>query len=132
MPDQPRQGERHIQITPTPASVPIVRHQLNQFIKDFDLPTRHASEISLAATEACANAVTHAYPTGTTHHVSVAFQTDGRELLTVTVRDDGVGIQSANPSQTVGLGLQLIHSLADTVTITDTRPGTSVRMEFPL
>jgi anti-sigma regulatory factor (Ser/Thr protein kinase) len=55
-----------------------------------------------------------------------------REVLTMIVRDYGVGIQPDQPSNGLGVGLWLIHHLADTVAITDADPGLALRMTFRL
>jgi anti-sigma regulatory factor (Ser/Thr protein kinase) len=48
----------------------------------------------------------------------------------VTVRDYGAGFRPGESSNGLGVGLQLIHSLADTVTITNSNPGLAVCMTF--
>jgi anti-sigma regulatory factor (Ser/Thr protein kinase) len=55
-----------------------------------------------------------------------------RDDLTLTIRDSGVGIQPDQPSNGLGVGLRLIHHLADTVDITDADPGLALRMTFRL
>ena len=96
-----------------------------------ELPTHRESEIRLAVTEACTNAVVHAYPGANRGDVLVTAEITTHELV-VTVRDYGAGIRRDDPSSGLGVGVQLIYSLADTVTVTDADPGLSVRMTFRL
>jgi serine/threonine-protein kinase RsbW len=117
-------------VAAAPASVSVVRHRLDALLGSYELATHRASDIRLAVTEACTNAIVHAYPDG--HgDVLITAETATHELA-VTVRDYGAGIPSDTPSNGLGIGVQLIHSLADTVTITNSNPGLAVRMTFRL
>lgn len=86
--------------------------------------------VSLAVTEAVANVVLHAYPTG--HgHVTVTADIVEDELV-VVVSDSGVGGHSFQSSGQagLGLGLALIRELSTSATIVPTGEGTTVTMQF--
>lgn len=86
--------------------------------------------VSLAVTEAIANVVLHAYPTG--HgHVTVTADIVEDELV-VVVSDSGVGGHSFQSSGQagLGLGLALIRELSTSATIVPTGEGTTVTMQF--
>ena len=118
-------------VAAAPASVSVVRHRLDALLGSHELATHRASDIRLAVTEACTNAIVHAYPDANHGDVLITAETTTHELA-VTVRDYGAGIPSDTPSNGLGIGVQLIHSLADTVTITNSNPGLAVRMTFQL
>lgn len=90
------------------------------------------ADLKLAATEACANVVKHAYPGGV-GQVRVAVEA-GEGSISVTVEDDGVGFDPAAvagpaiPTEPVteGMGIPLIHAIADEVTMTHGPAGGTV------
>jgi anti-sigma regulatory factor (Ser/Thr protein kinase) len=86
--------------------------------------------VSLAVTEAVANVVLHAYPTGG-GDVTVTVDTVGDDLV-VVVSDSGVGGHSFQSSGQagLGLGLALIRELSTSATIAPTSEGTAVTMRF--
>jgi serine/threonine-protein kinase RsbW len=93
------------------------------------------ADLKLAVTEACGNAVRHAYPDGT-GDVTVAFVVrDG--AIEMTVEDRGAGIrpalvphgQEAGPVDG-GMGLAIMRTIVDELDVRDGRDGrgTVVRM----
>ena len=114
----------------TPDSIPTIRHQLDRVLDSLDVTPARGADIRLALTEACTNAVQHAYPQ-TSHpgDMVIAFQVSA-EALTVTVMDSGGGIDGPTPNPGLGVGLRVIKALADTLTIEHRQPGTSIRMTF--
>jgi serine/threonine-protein kinase RsbW len=114
----------------TPDSIPTIRHQLDRVLDSLDIPPARGADIRLALTEACTNAVQHAYPrTSPPADMVVGFHVSP-EALTVTVTDSGGGIDGPSPNPGLGVGLRLIKALADALTIEHLHPGTSVRMTF--
>lgn len=115
-------------------NVPLVRHALRGLLEASGVADDRVSDITLAVTEACANAVLHAYATEQrgTFEVS-AWLTDGGGELSVLVRDHGAGMAPRVDSPGLGVGLPVMAAIADTLEI-DAPPGagTHVRMTFEL
>jgi anti-sigma regulatory factor (Ser/Thr protein kinase) len=122
---------REFRLAATAANVPVARHELDAVLDALECSGPLADAVRLAVTEACANAVVHAYPAELQGEMVVTLQA-WAGVLVVTVRDYGVGISPDDPTAGLGVGLQLIHSLAATVSIADAHPGVSVHMEFLL
>lgn len=113
-------------------NVPLVRHALRGLLEASGVPDDRVSDITLAVTEACANAVLHAYPEDRpgSFEVSARLTEDGEELA-VVVRDHGSGMAPRVDSPGLGVGLPVMAAIADSLEI-DTPPGdgTLVRMTF--
>ncbi len=108
--------------------VPTLRHAAQRFAADHaDLDTQRA--IALAVTEACANVVRHAYPNRQPGTLTVTGRLD-KTHLTFDITDHGVGLDHPTQEPGLGMGLAIMHSLADTH-ITSTRHGTHVQLRFP-
>jgi anti-sigma regulatory factor (Ser/Thr protein kinase) len=112
-----------------PSSLLGVRLELDRLLAGRSVPPARMDDIRLAVTEACANAVVHAYPAGEGGTVRVTANVTP-ETLVVAVRDYGPGF-GAHPS-TIGLDMLLMRTLADSVLIDDADPGAAVRMAFHL
>jgi chemotaxis family two-component system sensor kinase Cph1 len=97
------------------------------------IPTDRAVILALVVTELLTNAVKYAYE-GRPGPIDVIVKEDGRQALRVTVKDQGVGIQSGIPKG--GLGSRLIRSLTEQLgaelEIAAQPPGTSVTLVVPL
>jgi len=96
------------------------------------VPDELLADLKLAITEACGNAVRHAYPDGP-GDVSVSFAFDD-EAIEMIVEDQGVGLGGAGAAQAPGgdsgMGMPIIRTVADEVEVhagADGR-GTVVRM----
>lgn len=88
-----------------------------------------ADDLALVFTEACSNAVRHAYPGDSHGWIEVeARVTDG--LLTMDVVDDGVGFGAEAYSSSRGLGFTLMRGLADVEVTSRARGGTLVRLKL--
>jgi serine/threonine-protein kinase RsbW len=117
----------------SPSSVPRLRHGVTRFAGRAGASDRLRRKMALAVSEACTNAVVHAYRRGPPGSVSVrAMRRD--DSLCVEVRDDGSGMQPRPNSPGIGLGTPLMAILADRLEITHNPagPGTLVRLEFGL
>jgi anti-sigma regulatory factor (Ser/Thr protein kinase) len=91
------------------------------------------SDAKVAVTEACTNAVVHAYDDGS-GRLDVEMYADDVQL-TVVVRDAGSGIQPrparSSATAALGLGLPLIAALTDAFEVRGgPGTGTEVRMTF--
>ncbi|HWE89090.1 MAG TPA: ATP-binding protein [Pseudonocardiaceae bacterium] len=118
--------------------VTTLRLEIQDWAREAGLPTEVVDAVALAAYEAMANVVEHAYGdgdgsgagsgTGTVDlHASIE---DG--TLTVTVADQGRWRPPPADPGLRGRGLALIEGLAGRATITPTGRGTTVRMRWPL
>lgn len=120
-----------IEIAAAAPGVPLVRHALRGLLSGLDVADDVTADIALAVTEACTNAVVHAYPNGSGMiHVTAAHVNGG---LAVTVRDHGGGIVPRVDTPGLGVGLPVIAAIAQSVAIaTPEGGGTEVRMHFAL
>jgi stage II sporulation protein AB (anti-sigma F factor) len=88
-----------------------------------------ADDLALVFTEACSNAVIHAYPGDSNGWIEVeARVTDG--LLTMDVVDDGVGLGAEACASGRGMGFTLMRGLADVEVTSRARGGTMVRLKL--
>ncbi len=87
------------------------------------------ADVRLAVTEACANAVVHAYGDGEKGTVRVTAAIE-QETLVVTVRDYGGSIADRRPPP--ALGMEVMRALADSVSIEAADPGMVARLVFQL
>jgi serine/threonine-protein kinase RsbW len=100
-----------------------VRHALAAWLAGQDAPPDVAADMALAAHEAAANVVEHAYPNGAGDVIVRARRED--EGLLVVVQDEG---HWRSPSRTDqrGRGLTVMRSLVDEVVIAPSPSGTTV------
>ncbi|MET0903827.1 MAG: ATP-binding protein [Acidimicrobiales bacterium] len=105
-----------------------------------DLPTRRLDDLSLAVSEACANAIDAQLAIDATEPVAIHIELDESGVaVTVTDHAGGFSPDELDPLPAVedpgrlrhehGLGLPLIRSLAESVTFRRTDDGTAVRIE---
>ncbi len=114
-------------------NVPLVRHALRGLLEATGVPDDRLADITLAVTEACANAVLHAYGDGTgSFEVSAWLAKNGTELA-VSVRDHGSGMTPRVDSPGLGVGLPVMAAIADSLEIdTPADSGTLVQMTFAI
>lgn len=116
-----------------PANVALVRQALAGLADSLRIDPARAADMKIAITEACTNAVVHAYenhdgPLDVTMSVE-------HDRLVVSVRDRGHGLRplpSEGDGPPLGFGLALIASLSDEFGIAGGRHGTEVKMAFDL
>ena len=104
-----------IEIAAAAAGVPLVRHAIRGLLSGLDVPDDVIADIALAVTEACTNAVVHAYPSGGGTINVTASHADGH--LEVAVRDHGGGIAPRVDTPGLGVGLPVIAAIARSVEI---------------
>jgi anti-sigma regulatory factor (Ser/Thr protein kinase) len=112
-----------------PPSLAVIRRELDRVLGEEPFPSSRKADVRLAVSEACANAVMHAYPDEEPGEIMITAGISA-EALVVTVRDYGCGLPARRPP--TGIGVTLIHELADAVDAVDADPGVAVRMEFRL
>jgi serine/threonine-protein kinase RsbW len=121
-----------LELPARPEGVGVVRQALVGVADGLALDAAVLADAKMAVTEACTNAVVHAYDDGT-GHLEVEMLAD-EEALTVVVRDRGAGIQprpNRAGSTALGLGLPLIAALSDAFEVRGgPGSGTEVRMTF--
>jgi anti-sigma regulatory factor (Ser/Thr protein kinase) len=109
----------------------VVRHAIGGLGEALNIDDQTLADVKLAVTEACTNAVVHAYPDGEGPLEVAAYLADGQLML--VVRDEGRGIVPRTDSPGLGLGLPLIATLAEALELgTDDEERTEVRMTFRL
>lgn len=123
-----------IEVPAAAAAVPSARRAVTRLCEHLGLAGDLTERIRLAASEACANCVQHAYDDGPNSTFAVEARVEGDTLLLV-VRDYGQGIDYGRPARpdTLRLGLRLIEELADSASVSSRRGrGTRVAMRFAL
>jgi anti-sigma regulatory factor (Ser/Thr protein kinase) len=116
-----------------PENVAVVRQAVAGLADALEIEPALCADMKIAVTEACTNAVLHAYDDGDGPLEITMEVAAGR--LTLSVRDRGPGFRPLpiDPDGTaLGFGLALIASLADTFAIEGGAHGTEVRMTFEL
>jgi len=131
----------HLEIPPRNDYLALVRRVVASAAGVGDVLTdRRTDELSLAVSEACANAIDAQRDAGAVDAVAIDIELllDG---VVVTVRDHAGGFapEAVDPLPAAddpgrlrherGLGLPLMQSLTDSVTFTPTAGGTAVRLE---
>lgn len=111
-------------------NVAVVRHVLGGLGDALDLHPEVLSDVRLAVSEACTNAVVHAYAGAEPGLLDLELST-GTDSIEVVIRDHGRGMMPRTDSPGLGVGLPLMASLAESLELTDRADGgTEVRMSF--
>ena len=111
-----------------PESLAPMRRALGRWLRAAGASDAETYETLVAAGEACANAVAHAYPAGEASYLVEARRLDG--VIDIQVRDFGSWRPPRAGSQ--GRGLGLIEELMDEVEIDRGTAGTTLRMRRAL
>ena len=120
-----------------PSNVGVARQVVAESAKALGMDDARLADLKLAISEACTNAVTHAYGDGAGHHFRLSVEVDDR-LLHVHVTDDGYGIDHPRLNGGLGLGLTIAERVSQQFetspgdTLDPEMPGTTVSMTFPL
>jgi len=113
-----------------PASVPRARHLVRDFLARKHHDPAHHPGVLLSVSEACTNAVVHAYR-DTPGEVDMEAWIEGSRLH-VVVRDAGVGPDAPTARRGQGYGMLLIKAHVVDLQVRDRNPGTEVAMTFDL
>jgi integral membrane sensor domain MASE1/anti-sigma regulatory factor (Ser/Thr protein kinase) len=116
--------ELRLRRTAIPAAVPETRQIMKAWLADNGVDGAEAFDILVAASEACSNAVTHAYQLAPGQLQINASIADSE--LVITVQDSGTW-RSSSPDNTGGRGMAIMRGLMDRVEV-NTAHGTEVRM----
>jgi serine/threonine-protein kinase RsbW len=122
-----------LRLPAVPANVALVRQALAGLADHLGIAPARLADMKLALTEACTNAVVHAYEEEG-GPLDVAMDV-GHGRLVLTVRDRGHGLRplpAMGEGPPAGFGLALIASLSDEFGIAGGRHGTEVRIAFGL
>jgi serine/threonine-protein kinase RsbW len=117
------------------SNVALVRHALAGVAESVGMDGPGVADLKTVVTEACMNAVVHAYP-GAPGAIDVEAE-PGAEALVVRIVDHGVGFQPRpdveSPGSSLRLGLSLIAALSSSFSISGrVGEGTVVEMVLPL
>jgi anti-sigma regulatory factor (Ser/Thr protein kinase) len=120
-----------LELAAEPDNVGVARRALRDLLVAAGVDKERVSDIALAVSEACANAVLHAYAAhGGTFEVRAALASGS---LAVAVSDHGSGMAPRSDSPGLGVGLPVMAAIADVLEIdTPADSGTVVRMTFEL
>jgi anti-sigma regulatory factor (Ser/Thr protein kinase)/GAF domain-containing protein len=117
----------HLELPADPQVLSGIRRLLRRWLRSHGAEEPLISEIALAANEACANAIEHAYPPG-----PASFELDARLTgqepaeIVITVRDTGQWRPPRGESR--GRGLTIIEGAMDNLELNPTEQGTTVVM----
>jgi len=111
-------------------NVAVIRHVLGGIGDALALHPEILSDVKLAVSEACANAVIHAYDEGEAGLLDLEVSALG-EQLEIVVRDHRRGMAPRADSPGLGVGLPLMATLSQSLELTNrTDGGTEIRMSF--
>jgi serine/threonine-protein kinase RsbW len=126
-------GGLRLTVAALPENLAVVRQAVAGFAEGAGFDESAISDLKTITTEACMNAVVHAYPEGEPGPIEVTAETRSNDLE-VVVRDSGLGFQPRpiEPGEdSLRLGLPLIAAMADGFEISGgPEGGTEVRMRL--
>jgi serine phosphatase RsbU (regulator of sigma subunit)/FixJ family two-component response regulator len=122
-------GSLDLELPAEPSSVPLSRHRLQRWLSNADASPDDVFAITLAANEACSNAIEHAYgpERGFTFKLRAKRSSD---VIVIEVLDSGRWRTPRGSDR--GRGLRIIEQLMDAVEVQRTDTGTTVQMRKAL
>jgi anti-sigma regulatory factor (Ser/Thr protein kinase) len=116
-----------------PENLALTRLALAGVAANAGAPREVVADLKLAVTEACTNAIQHAYGDGS--GTIVVRYTGEPGMLSIEIEDSGFGFEPDAPPDTTGrngagngMGLMIIRVLTDELEISDTGSGTRLRL----
>ena len=130
-----RQPRLRLTVPAAAANVALIRHVLAGLAEEIGMDHTGIADLKTVVTEACMNAVVHAYP-GEPGPIEVEAE-PGEDWIRIRITDRGVGFQPRpevdSPGSSLRLGLSLIAALSTSFSITGSADsGTEVTMVLPL
>lgn len=116
-----------IELAPEPQSIPKARSALMALAKGCGA---QAGDITLAVSEAVTNALVHGYRRAASGPIRVQAWLQGRHLM-IRVVDHGVGMRPHPEWPGLGIGIEVIRSVAEEATFDSSGEGVAVTMRFP-
>ena len=117
-------ADLHLRMPANPGALASVRRILRRWLRHLGAGDDDTTEITLAVSEACANAVEHAYSPAPAEFEVRASESDGE--VTIVVRDTGRWRASRHRDR--GRGLKIINAAMDAVEVSSAAAGTEVVM----
>jgi anti-sigma regulatory factor (Ser/Thr protein kinase) len=114
-----------VRLPADPDSMPLLRRVITRWLSEVGASEQEIGEIALATSEACANAIEHAYSAVSAEFVVRATRSAPGEIL-VTVSDRGQWREPRGVNR--GRGLLLMEGLMDSVEVDRQLHGTAVRL----
>lgn len=109
-----------------PANIVIVNRAIGAFAEQANPTIETVHDIIIAVGEAVSNAITYAYPNSGGGEISVRAVLYDDNTLTITVRDNGIGIDNVEKAREplvsinglhAGLGFTVMESFMDSVSV---------------
>jgi anti-sigma regulatory factor (Ser/Thr protein kinase) len=113
-----------LRLEASPDSAPVLRYTLRRWLGQSQIDPAEIFDLTVAVTEAFANAIEHAYGAADAS-IEVEARVDG-DVVRVMVRDWGQWREQRGQHR--GRGLSLMRGLMDEVDVTSGADGTTVRM----
>jgi anti-sigma regulatory factor (Ser/Thr protein kinase) len=125
----PHSIDLDVTVIALPQHLPLLRQTATSFATRHGVP--RPDDVRLAVSEACMNAVRHAYPAADPGPLRLHGTCDGHSV-TFTVEDQGVGLRPHPLDAGLGVGLPIVARVTDRYAV-ESPPdgvGTRVRMVF--
>ena len=122
--NSPVPAELHLRLPAEPATLAQVRRILRRWLVEHGAGETDVAEVTIAVSEACANAIEHAYSPAPATFELDAWGEDGG--ITIAVRDKGQWRESRGEGR--GRGLSIIAAAMDDVQVDRLETGTEVVM----
>ena len=113
-----------VEVAAAPAQLSASRHLIRRWVEANDGTDDDCAAFAIAVTEACANAIEHAYGLRDETIELRASLEDG--VATVTIRDHGSWRESRGGNR--GRGIPIMREFMDEVSVDPTDQGTTVRL----
>ena len=115
-----------------PASIGHLRSYAREFAAGAGATDDAVTDIGLAISEAATNAVVHAYPVSMTTTGTASLRGKvADDWLELAIADHGAGFR-AGPCAGLGLGLKVMATVSDSMTVEQRDEGTTVVLRFAL